>query len=135
MKRASQTYLLSLTNREFEQITLAIMLHSNNTLKLQGFGQCITRWLNQWNAGDLSITEPLHIQDVDALPGYTHQIYLGLAGETIRLFKAWRTAVAEASAIPIPVRAAILELVASFLAQHRQEVLDLSAKVNLPSEG
>ena len=135
MKRASQTYQLSLTNREFEQITLAIMLHSNNNLKLQGFGQCITRWLNQWNAGELSITEPLHIQDVDAQPGYTHQIYLGLAGETIRLFKAWRTAVAEASAIPIPVRAAILELVASFLAQHRQEVLDLSAKVNLPFEG
>ena len=81
------------------------------------------------------MTEPTHTQDVDAMPGYTHQIYVGLAGETIRLFKAWRTAVAEASALPIPVKAAILELVACFLAQHRQEVLDLSAKVNLPFEG
>ena len=121
MKQASQTYLLPLTIREFEQITLAIMLHSNKTLKLQGFGQCIARWLHQWNSGELPMTEPWHPQDVDAPPGYTHQIYVGLAGETIQLFKAWRTALVEASAIPVPVRAAIMALVACFLAQHREE--------------
>ena len=121
MKQASQTYLLALTGREFEQITLAIMLHSNKAHKLQGFGQCVARWLHQWSTGELPMTEPGHAQAVDALPGYTHQIYVGLAGETIQLFKAWRTALIEVSAIPIPVRAAIMALVACFLAQHRQE--------------
>lgn len=121
MKQASQTYLLSLTNREFEQITLAIMLHSNKAHKLQGFGQCIARWLHQWNSGELPMTEPWHTQDIDALSSSTHQIYVGLAGETIQLFKAWRTALVEASAIPVPVRAAIMALVACFLAQHRPE--------------
>ena len=121
MKQASQTYLLSLTSREFEQITLAIMLHSNKAHKLQGFGQCIARWLHQWDCGELQMTEPGYAQAVDALPGYTHQIYVGLAGETIQLFKAWRTALVEASAIAVPVRAAIMALVACFLAQHREE--------------
>ena len=121
MKQASQTYLLSLTSQEFEQITLAIMLQSNNALKLQGFGQCIARWLDQWSTGELPMTEPGHAQDIDALAGSTHQIYVGLAGETIQLFKAWRTALVEASAIPVPVRAAIMALVACFLAQHREE--------------
>ena len=121
MKPASQTYLLSLTKWEFEQITLAIMLQSNKALKLQGFGQCIARWLDQWSTGELTLTEPRHAQAVDALPGCTHQIYVGLAGDTIQLFKAWRTALVEASAIPVPVRAAIMALVACFLAQHREE--------------
>ena len=121
MKQASQTYLLSLTSREFEQITLAIMLQSNKALKLQGFGQCIARWLDQWSTGELPMTEPWRTQDVEALPGYTHQIYVGLAGETIQLFKALRSALVEASALPVPVRTAIMALVASFLAQHRPE--------------
>lgn len=121
MKQASQTYLLSLTNREFEQITLAIMVHSNKAHKLQGFGQCVARWLHQWSTGELPMTEPGHAQDIDALSSSTHQIYVGLAGETIQLFKAWRTALVEASAIPVPVRAAIMALVACFLAQHREE--------------
>jgi len=121
VKQASQTYLLPLTTREFEQITLAIMLHSNKTLKLQGFGQCVARWLHQWSTGELPMTEPWHTQDIDALPVYTHQIYVGLAGETIQLFKAWRTALVDAPAMPVPVRAAIMALVACFLAQHREE--------------
>ena len=121
MKQASQTYLLSLTSREFEQITLAIMLQSNKALKLQGFGQCIARWLDQWSTGELPITEPKHAQDIDDLPGSTHQIYVGLAGETIQHFKAWRAALDEATAIPVPVKTAILALVASSLAQHRPE--------------
>ena len=121
MKQASQTYLLSLTSQEFEQITLAIMLQSNNALKLQGFGQCIARWLDQWSTGELPMTEPGHAQDIDALPVSTHQIYVGLGGETTQLFKAWRTALAEASALPTPVKAAIMELVDCFLAQHRPE--------------
>ena len=121
MKQASQTYLLSLTSREFEQITLAIMLQSNKTLKLQGFGQCIARWLHQWSTGELPITEPWHTQAVDALAGCTHQIYVGLAGETIQLFKSWRIALVETSALAVPVRTAIMALVACFLAQHRPE--------------
>lgn len=121
MKQASQTYLLSLTSQEFEQITLAIMLHSNKAHKLQGFGQCIARWLDQWSTGELPIAKPGHAHAVDALAGCTHQIYVGLAGETIHLFKAWRSALVEASAMPVPVRAAILALVGCFLAQHRSE--------------
>ena len=121
MKQASQTYLLPLTTREFEQITLAIMLQSNKAHKLQGFGQCIARWLHQWDCGELQMTEPGYAQAVDALPDYTHQIYVGLAGETIQLFKAWRTALVEASAIPVSVRSAIMALVACFLAEHRPE--------------
>ena len=121
MKQASQTYLLPLTTREFEQITLAIMLQSNKAHKLQGFGQCIARWLHRWNSGELPITEPWHPQAVYALPNYTHQIYVGLAGETIQLFKAWRAALVEASANPIPVRTALMVLVACFLAEHRPE--------------
>ena len=121
MKQASQTYLLSLTSQEFEQITLAIMLQSNKSLKLQGFGQCIARWLHQWSTGELPITEPEHAQDIDAHPGSTHQIYVGLAGETIQLFKVWRAALVEATAIPVPVKTAIMALVASSLAQHRPE--------------
>ena len=121
MKQTSQTYLLSLTRQEFEQITLAIMLQSNKALKLQGFGQCIARWLHQWSTGELPITEPEHAHAVDALAGCTHQIYVGLAGGTIQVFKAWRTALVEASAIPVPVRTAIMALGASSLAQHRQE--------------
>jgi hypothetical protein len=121
VKQVSQTYLLSLTSQEFEQVTLAIMLHSNKTLKLQGFGQCIARWLHQWNTGELRMTEPGHAQAVDVLAGCTHQIYVGLAGDTIQLFKAWRTALVEASAVPVPVKAAIMALVACFLTQHRQE--------------
>ena len=121
MKQASQTYLLSLTSREFEEVTLAIMLHSNKVHKLQGFGQCIARWLHQWSTGELPLTAQGSSQDMDALAGYNHQIYVGLAGETIQLFKAWRTALVEASAIPVPVRAAIMALVACFLAQHREE--------------
>lgn len=121
MKQASQTYLLSLSTREFEQITLAIMLQSNKVHKLQGFGQCISRWLHQWSIGELPITEPKHAQDIDAHPGSTHQIYVGLAGETIQLFKVWRAALVEVTAIPVPVRAAIMALVACFLAQHRPE--------------
>ena len=121
MKQASQTYLLPLTTREFEQITLAIMVHSNKAHKLQGFGQCVARWLHQWSTGELPLTEQGPSHDIDALPGYTHQIYVGLAGETIQLFKAWRTALVEASAMPVPVKTAIMALVACFLAQHRQE--------------
>ena len=121
MKQASQTYLLSLTSREFEQITLAIMLQSNKTLKLQGFGQCIARWLHQWSTGELLMTQPGPAQAVDALASSTHQIYVGLAGDTIQLFKAWRTALVEASAVPVPVKAAIMALVACFLTQHRTE--------------
>ena len=121
MKQASQTYTLSLTSREFEQITLAIMLQSNKAHKLQGFGQCIARWLHQWSIGELPMTEPRHAHAVDALANYSHQIYVGLAGETIQLFKVWRNALVEASAMPVPVRAAILALVGCFLAQHRAE--------------
>lgn len=121
MKRASQTYLLSLTSQEFEQITLAIMLHSNKAHKLQGFGQCVARWLHQWNIGELPMTEPGQAQAVDAVAGCTHQIYVGLAGETIQLFKVWRTALIETSALPVPVKVAIMELVACFLAQRRPE--------------
>ena len=121
MKQASQTYLLSLTSREFEQITLAIMLQSNKAFKLQGFGQCIARWLHQWNSGELLMTAQALPHDVDALANYTHQIYVGLAGETIQLFKAWRAALVEASANPIPVRTALMVLVACFLAEHRPE--------------
>ena len=43
------------------------------------------------------------------------------SGETIKRFKAWRTALVGASAIPVPVRPAIMALVASSLAQHRPE--------------
>ena len=121
MKQASQTYLLFLTNREFEQITLAIMLQSNKALKLQGFGQCIARWLHQWSTGEVWMAEPRLAHGVDALADYTHQIYVGLAGETIQLFKAWRSALVEASALPVPVRVAIMALVSCFLAQHRPE--------------
>ena len=121
MKQASQTYLLSLTSQEFEQITLAIMLQSNKSLKLQGFGQCIARWLHQWSTGELPMTDPRHAQDIDALPGSTHQIYVGLAGKTIQLFKVWRTALIKASAMQVPVRTAIMALVGCFLAQHRPE--------------
>ena len=121
MKRASQTYLVSLTSQEFEQITLAIMLHSNKAHKLQGFGQCVARWLYQWSTGELPMTDPRHAHDIDALPGPTLQIYVGLAGETIQLFKVWRTALVEASAMQVPVRAAIMALVGCFLAQHRLE--------------
>ena len=121
MKQASQTYLLSLTSQEFEQITLAIMVHSNKAHKLQGFGQCVARWLHQWSTGELPMTEPWHTQDIDDLSSSTHQIYVGLAGETIQLFKAWRSALVEASALPVPVKAAIMALVSCFLAQHRPE--------------
>ena len=121
MKQASQTYLLSLSSREFEQITLAIMLQSNKASKLQGFGQCIARWLHQWNSGELPMTAQGHPHDVDALAIYTHQIYVGLAGESIQLFKAWRAALIEASALPVPVKTAIMALVACFLAEHGPE--------------
>jgi hypothetical protein len=121
VKHASQTYLLSLTDREFEQITLAIMLYSNKAHKLQGFGQCVARWLHQWSTGELPMNEPRCPQDIDAVSSTTHQIYVGLAGDTIQLFKAWRTALIEASPLPVPVRAAIMELVACFLAQHRRK--------------
>ena len=121
MKQASQTYPLSLTSGEFEQITLAIMLQSNKAHKLQGFGQCIARWLDQWSTGELPMAEQRHAQDIDAPLGSTHQIYVGLAGETIRLFKAWRSALVKASAAPVPVKVAIMALVGCFLAQHRPE--------------
>ena len=121
MKQASQTYLLSLTSREFEQITLAIMLQSNKAHKLQGFGQCVARWLDQWSTGEMPMTEPRHAQDIDALPGSTHQIYVGLAGETIQLFKTWRSALVGESDLPVAVKTAIMELVGCFLAQHRSE--------------
>lgn len=121
MKRASQTYLLPLTSREFEQITLAIMLQSNKAHKLQGFGQCIARWLDQWSTGELAVTKPRHTQDIDALRGSTHQIYVGLSGETIQLFKTWRSAFVGESDLPVAVKAAIMKLVVCFLAQHRSE--------------
>lgn len=121
VKQASQTYLLSLTRWEFENITLAIMLHSNKSHKLQGFGQCIARWLAQWSAGELPMAALRPAQDIDDLQVATHRIYVGLAGETVQLFKAWRSALVEASALPVPVGAAVLALVACFLAQHHPE--------------
>lgn len=121
MKNVSQTYLLTLTTREFECVTLAIMLNSNKTGKLQGLGRCISKWLHQWDADELPIIEPSSRQYSERQPGHAHQIYVGLAASATNLFRAWRAALAEESAMPVTVTIAITALVERVIAHHGGE--------------
>lgn len=118
MKNASQTYLLNLTTEEFESITLAIMLTSNKTGKLQGLGRCINHWLRQWDAGELAIISPGSSQQLERQREQNHQIYVGLTGDTATLFRAWRAALAEISAMPVTVTSAVIALIDCAIAHH-----------------
>ena len=110
LKNVSQTYLLNLTTQEFESLTLAIMLNSNKTGKLQGLGRCISQWLHQWDAGELAIIDKSSAQHLECEVGPTHQIYVGLTGAATKLFKAWRATLANKSGPPITVTSAVIIL-------------------------
>ena len=121
MKNASQTYLLKLTTQEFEFITLAIMLNSNKTGKLQGLGRCISQWLQQWDAGELAVVDASSDQRLERQGVLSHQIYVGLTGDTANLFRTWRTALAKISAMPVTVSMAVMTLIDCAIAYHRGE--------------
>ena len=122
MKNVSQTYLLSLTTREFESVTLAIMLNSNKTGKLQGLGRCVSKWLQQWNAGELAIIKASGSQYPVRKPGHAHQIYVGLTADATNILRAWRAALVEEFAMPVTVTIAISALVECVIAHHRGEI-------------
>jgi len=118
VKNASQTYLLNLTTQEFESITLAIMLNSNKTGKLQGLGRCISQWLQQWDAGELAILGAGSDQHLEGEVGPTHQIYVGLTGVATNLLRAWRAALASKSGLPITVTRAVIVLTDCAIARY-----------------
>ena len=110
LKNVSQTYLLNLTTQEFESLTLAIMLNSNKTGKLQGLGRCVSHWLHQWDAGELAIIDANSVQHPEREVGPTHQIYVGLTGDATDLFRAWRAALANKWGLPVMVTRAVIVL-------------------------
>lgn len=118
MKNVSQTYLLNVTTQEFEAITRAIMLYSNKTGKLQGLGRCISQWLHQWDAGELSIIDASSDQHLEREADSTHHIYVGLTGDATNLFKAWRAALTNKSGLTITVTSAVIILTDCAIAHH-----------------
>ena len=118
MKRASQTYVLTLAPAEFERVTRAIMLQSNKAGKLQGLGQCVATWLSQSIDGEFTAASSDDTQHIDTRAAHTHRIYVGLGPETTRLFKEWRTHMRAKSDPSITVASAIGALVDRFLATH-----------------
>ena len=121
MKQATQTYWLSLTTEEFGKLTWEIMLRSNKTGNLQGFGRSIARWLQEWSAGDLPVVRLERAQPIEGSSDCSLRINVGLAAETTPVFRLWRTALTSATGFPITIVAAILGLVDCFLVHHLEE--------------
>lgn len=121
LKNVSQTYLLNLTTQEFESLTLAIMLNSNKTGKLQGLGRCISQWLHQWDAGEIAIIDASSDQHLEREVDPTHQIYVGLTGDATNMFRAWRAALVNESGLPITVTRAVIVLTDCAIAHHARK--------------
>ena len=101
---------MNLTTQEFESLTLAIMLNSNKTGKLQGLGRCISQWLRQWNVGELAIIDANRDQHLERKVDPAHQIYVGLTGDATNLFRAWRATLVNKSGLTITVKRAVIVL-------------------------
>ena len=55
-----KTLSIEMSAEGFEHVTFAMLVQSNKSLKLQGFGQCMSRWLADWTDGVLNLD---HVDD------------------------------------------------------------------------
>ena len=117
MARPSQTYLIAIDKACFDRITQAIMVQSRRAGKLQGFGQCLTTWLERWSVGEIPIgnatSEPSnpssHRRD-------KHQIYVGLGHDSTNILKNIRIACSKQADTQVTIAMAIVALTEAFLA-------------------
>jgi hypothetical protein len=112
VSRTTQTYLLTLNRLQFEALTRTIMLESNKLHKLQGIGQCLARWMKQWDDGHSCAKEP-ELPPTSRLDRY--KLYVGLNPESTKLLKALRDHLAREANRPITVAATITRLIAFIL--------------------
>lgn len=120
MAKIVLTQRLKVSGRAFQDITRAIMLHSNAERKLKGLGQCVAAWLEMWKTGELALQPFDNWQEiVEHDVAYDHVIYLSFSGTTSNLLRAWKEALQARIGRRVTISESILALTELFL--HRSD--------------
>lgn len=120
MAKIALTQKLSVAQVPFQNITRAIMLHSNAEQKLKGFGQCVSGWLDQWEQGALVLADNENWEEIvennDLLD---HVIFLSLTADCSEKLRKWRDALQVQLNRKVTIAQSILALTELFL--HRTD--------------
>lgn len=86
-----RTLSLEVSSEGFAHVTFAMMTQSNKMLKLQGFGQCLSCWLEDWSSGsnNLQFADQATLS-FDAMSHPEAKIWVALSPASMKKLREFR---------------------------------------------